>query len=169
MFGRCFFTTWNKRDAYMMNSFGPKQLPWGIPVTTSKSRDCFCSTTMCCFRPDRNYLIHKRAWLATPKSLSSRAAVVSWSTVSKAALNSSRTRRVTSCMSILERISLWTLIKVVSVEWNWRYDDWFVGRGACSLQWLRSCEITVLSATFDTNERLLTGQKFSSTGSISSF
>ena len=48
-------------DAYIMNSIGPKQLPWGIPVATSKSRDCFCSTTTCCFRPDRNDLIHKRA------------------------------------------------------------------------------------------------------------
>lgn len=101
-----------------------------------------------CFRPDRNYLIDKRAWLATPKSLWSRAAVVSWSTVSKAVLKSSRTGRVTSCLSILASISLWTLIKAVSVEWNWQYDDWFVGRGACSLQWLRSCEITVFSSNF---------------------
>ena len=37
------------------------------------------------------------------------------------------------------------------------------------MQWLRSCEITVFSAIFDTNERLLTGRKFSSTGSILSF
>ena len=159
----------------MMNSIGPKQLPWGTPVAASKSHDCFCSTTTRCFRPDRNDLIHKRAWLATPKSLSSKAAMVSTVSkaagdqLSKAALKSSRTRRVTSCLSILERISLWTLIKAVSVEWNWRYEDWFIVRGACSLQWLRSCEITAFSAIFDTNERLLTGQKFSNTGPISSF
>ena len=152
-----------------MNSIGPKQQPWGTPVATSKSRDCLCSTRKRCFRPDRNDLIHKRAWLVTPKSLSSRAAMVSSSTVSKAALKYFRTGRVTSCLSILERISLWTLIKAVLVEWNWRYGVWFVGRGACSLQWLRSCEITAFSAIFDTNERLLTGRKFSNTGSISSF
>ena len=58
------------------------------------------------------------------------------STVSKAALKSSRTREHTSPSSMERRTWLTTQTRAVSVEWCGLYPDWYFGSRRLSSQWL---------------------------------
>ena len=82
-----------------------------------------------------------------------------------AALKSRRISRVTSCLSMLISISLWTLKRAVSVKRNLRYADWFVGSRAQDSQYANNWLRAAFSVVLDTKERLLTGRKFANSAS----
>ena len=90
---------------------------------TSQARQVINLTTPrhpCCVRPDRYDRNHRRAALSIPNVTRRRCGKMSWSTVSKAADRSSRTRVATSPQSTACRISESTRSMAVSVEWYGR-------------------------------------------------
>ena len=83
----------------------------------------------------------------------------SWSTVSNAAVRSSRHKAETSPVSAAMKRSLYTLRTAISVLWCWRYADcWLIGinsllsRKACS-----RLMCTTLSNSFERNDKFDTG------------
>ena len=59
-----------------------------------------------------------RGEVCSPKGLDNLDNKMEWSTVSKAADRSSKSRITVLLLSIAVRISLWTLTRAVSVLWN---------------------------------------------------
>ena len=112
-----------------------------------------------CFLSKTSDLIHFRALPITPKSFSTIYTRTQWSIVSKAALRSSSTSNETSLLSTLVRISL-CILRTVSVEWNWWWEDWLSGSGALVIQRVSSWKIAVFLTDIATKGRLLTGLKF---------
>ena len=74
-------------------------------------------------------LNHSKATPHIPNSLFRHVSRTLQLTVSKTALRSSMTSKVTSWVFIFMRISFVTMTKPVSVLWFWRYDDWNSGYG----------------------------------------
>ena len=94
---------------------------------------------------------------------------MSWSTVSKAALRSKRTRSVTWPMSIFIRISFLTFSNAISVEWCSRYALCISGNKPLVSMWVCNWIATAFSGSLEVNCELLIGQKFLFTSSSPGF
>ena len=81
-----------------------------------------------------------------------------WSIVSKAALRSRNTSKVTCCSFIFISISFHTCSRAVSVLWNVRHADWNSGYSWQEDMGWDNCWSTTFSVTLERNVRLLTAR-----------
>ena len=95
-----------------------------------------------------------------PKVVSRQRRSTLWSTVSNAELKSNSTSKVTLWLSILIRMSLYTLRRAVSVLWPARYADWSAGYRSDWTNWSCVWLYTALSVSLEINCRLLTSLRF---------
>ena len=78
---------------------------------------------------------------------------MAWSMVSKADVKSSMTNTTTQPRSTAYRMSLWTIISAVSVEWFCRYADWNWSCKSFSCKQTVSCFATTRSIILEINGR----------------
>ena len=120
----------------MVNSSGPKQDPCGTPWDNSVLWEYAPSTITCCKRSDRYDLNHISAESVTPNDVSSLCSKILWSTVSNAALKSSRTNNVVCLRFMLWKMSFTTFISAVSVLCCFLYVECSMRYKSFSDRWL---------------------------------
>ena len=113
--GKCRPTVSNSLLVYTVNRSGPRHDPCGTPCASQKVSDSPPLTTKRCVRSERYDVNQLSAWLVTPSLGLNRSSKMSWRTVSKAALRSKRTSKVTFCASIFNKISFITFKRADSV------------------------------------------------------
>ena len=109
---------------------------------------------------DRYELNHWRTTPCRPNWRSSQSIRRSWSTVSKAAVRSSRHRAKTSPFSAARSRSLYTFVTAIFMVWYWRYADCVTGIRLLLSKNSRSRLYTILSSNLERNDKFETGLKF---------
>jgi len=101
---------------------------------------------------------HCKAGPWTPNLRCSTAKRVGWSTVSNAALRSSRTKAAVCFSSTARTRSLCTQRTAVSVEWPRRCDDWWTGNSRLTSAWWTNLLAATRSINLDRKLRLEMGR-----------
>ena len=116
------------------------------------------SIESCWVLPLKYNAIQDSAVSRTPNADLSLSGKIPWSVVSKAALKSNRTSKVTCWSFMFRKMSFFTFKRADSVLWNLRHDDCNMGNKLFALMWCRSCLATALSASLEMNYKFLKGR-----------
>ena len=108
--------TETKSAVYMMNSIGPNTDPCGTPHISATIVDLASSRRTYYDRPSRYDWNHWSATSWIPKDTCRRCSKISWWTLSKAAVKSSKIKAAKSPRSIASKMSESTCNTAVSVE-----------------------------------------------------
>ena len=145
---------WRPMSAvYKRNSKGPSTEPCGTPQRTRVEEDVFPAKWTDWNGSVKYDANHRNAWSLMPNDFASRSRRIVWSTVSKAADWSSIASRVCFPLLASDIRSDTTLARRVSVEWNFLYADWWLGRSLKASRWNSICVKTTRSRTLDRNGR----------------
>jgi len=131
----CCSTSAIRSAVYMMNKIGPRAKPCGTPHKSCTKGDLYMPPRTHCHRPWRYEWNQARTGPSNPKVTCNRRHKILWSTVSKAADKSKRTRAATSPLSTASSSSRSNMTRrtAVSVEWPGRKPDWRDGE----IKWLQ--------------------------------